>query len=193
MKKIKTIRNKIYNSILETIGNTPLIRIPRISEKYNCLGEIICKLEFFNPTSSVKDRIGLAMVEKAEKLGLINKKTTIIEPTSGNTGIGLAFVCAAKGYKLILTMPESMSVERRKMLILLGAKLILTPAEKGMKGAIEKALEIKKKNTNSFMPQQFENLSNPEIHEKTTAIEILNDTGGKLDVVIMGVGTGGTI
>ncbi len=193
MKKIKTIRNKIYNSILETIGNTPLIRIPRISEKYNCLGEIICKLEFFNPTSSVKDRIGLAMVEKAEKLGLINKKTTVIEPTSGNTGIGLAFVCAAKGYKLILTMPESMSVERRKMLILLGAKLILTPAEKGMKGAIEKALEIKKKNTNSFMPQQFENLSNPEIHEKTTAIEILNDTGGKLDVVIMGVGTGGTI
>ena len=193
MKKIKTIRNKIYNSILETIGNTPLIRIPRISEKYNCLGEFICKLEFFNPTSSVKDRIGLAMVEKAEKLGLINKKTTIIEPTSGNTGIGLAFVCAAKGYKLILTMPESMSVERRKMLILLGAKLILTPAEKGMKGAIEKALEIKKKNTNSFMPQQFENLSNPEIHEKTTAIEILNDTGGKLDVVIMGVGTGGTI
>ena len=162
-------------------------------QKYNCLGEIICKLEFFNPTSSVKDRIGLAMVEKAEKLGLINKKTTIIEPTSGNTGIGLAFVCAAKGYKLILTMPESMSVERRKMLILLGAKLILTPAEKGMKGAIEKALEIKKKNTNSFMPQQFENLSNPEIHEKTTAIEILNDTGGKLDVVIMGVGTGGTI
>ena len=193
MKKIKTIRNKIYNSILETIGNTPLIRIPRISEKYNCLGEIICKLEFFNPTSSVKDRIGLAMVEKAEKLGLINKKTTIIEPTSGNTGIGLAFVCAAKGYKLILTMPESMSVERRKMLILLGAKLILTPAEKGMKGAIEKALEIKKKDKNSFMPQQFENNANPEIHEKTTAEEILNDTNGKIDAVIMGVGTGGAI
>lgn len=145
MKNIKTIRNKIYNSILDTIGNTPLIRIPRISEKYNCYGELICKLEFFNPTSSVKDRIGLAMIEKGEKKGLVNKKTTIIEPTSGNTGIGLAFVCAAKGYKLILTMPESMSVERRKMLILLGAELILTPADKGMKGAIAKAIEIKKK------------------------------------------------
>ena len=193
MKKFKTIRNKIYDSILDTIGNTPLVRIPRISKKYNCYGELICKLEFFNPTSSVKDRIGLAMVEKGEKLGLVNKKTTIIEPTSGNTGIGLAFVCAAKGYKLILTMPESMSIERRKMLILLGAKLILTPADKGMKGAIAKALEIKKKDKNSFMPQQFENNANPEIHEKTTAEEILNDTNGKIDAVIMGVGTGGTI
>tara|TARA_B100001123_G_C14640805_1_gene761618 strand:- start:121 stop:561 length:441 start_codon:yes stop_codon:yes gene_type:complete len=145
MQKFKTIRNKIYNSILDTIGNTPLVKIPRISKKYKCCGELICKLEFFNPTSSVKDRIGLAMIEKGEEMGLVNKGTTIIEPTSGNTGIGLAFVCAAKGYKLILTMPESMSIERRKMLILLGAKLILTPADKGMKGAIAKALEIKKK------------------------------------------------
>ena len=145
MKKIKTIRNKIYNSILETIGNTPLIKIPRISKKYNCCGELICKLEFFNPLSSVKDRIGLAMIERGEKIGLVNKTTLIVEPTSGNTGISLAFVCAAKGYKLTLIMPESMSIERRKMLILLGAKLILTPANKGMKGAIEKALEIKKK------------------------------------------------
>ena len=193
MKKIKTIRNKIYNSILETIGDTPLIKISRISKKYNCYGELICKLEFFNPMSSVKDRIGLAMIEKGEKMGLVNKKTTIIEPTSGNTGISLAFVCAAKGYKLILTMPESMSVERRKMLILLGAKLILTPADKGMKGAIAKALEIKKKNKDSFMPQQFENFANPEIHEKTTAVEILNDTNGNLDAVVMGVGTGGTV
>jgi len=148
MKKFKTIRNKIYNSILETIGNTPLVKIPRISKKYNCCGELICKLEFFNPLSSVKDRIGLAMIEKGEKMGLVNKTTLIVEPTSGNTGISLAFVCAAKGYKLILTMPESMSVERRKMLILLGAKLVLTPAEKGMKGAIRKALEIKKKKRN---------------------------------------------
>ena len=193
MQKIKTFRNQIYNSILETIGNTPLVRVPKISKKYNCYGDLICKLEFFNPTSSVKDRIGLAMIESGEKKGLINKNTTIIEPTSGNTGIGLAFVCAAKGYNLILTMPESMSIERRKMLILLGAKLILTPAEKGMKGAIVKAMELKKKNKNSFMPQQFENLSNPEVHEKTTAVEILNDTNGNLDVVIMGVGTGGTI
>ena len=154
MKKIKTIRNKIYNSILETIGDTPLIKISRISKKYNCYGELICKLEFFNPMSSVKDRIGLAMIEKGEKMGLVNKKTTIIEPTSGNTGISLAFVCAAKGYKLILTMPESMSVERRKMLILLGAKLVLTPADKGMKGAIEKALEIKKKKRISFMGER---------------------------------------
>tara|TARA_B100000029_G_scaffold492377_1_gene553605 strand:+ start:35529 stop:36470 length:942 start_codon:yes stop_codon:yes gene_type:complete len=190
---MKTIRNKIYESILDTVGNTPLVKIQRISRKYNCYGELICKLEFFNPTSSVKDRIGMAMIEDAEKKKLVNKNTTIIEPTSGNTGIGLAFVCAAKGYKLILTMPESMSVERRKMLILLGAKLILTPAEKGMKGAINKAIEIKKKTKNSFMPQQFENNSNPTIHEKTTAVEILNDTNGKLDAVIMGVGTGGTI
>ena len=193
MEKIKTIRNKIYNSILETIGNTPLIKVPRISKKYNCFGELICKLEFFNPLSSVKDRIGLAMIERGEKLGLVKKNTLIVEPTSGNTGISLAFVCAAKGYQLTLIMPESMSVERRKMLILLGAKLILTPADKGMKGAIEKALEIQKKNKNSFMPQQFENFANPEIHEKTTAIEILNDTKGNLDAVIMGVGTGGTI
>ncbi len=190
---MKTIRNKIYESILDTIGNTPLVKINRISKKYNCYGELICKLEFFNPTSSVKDRIGMAMIEDAEKKKLINKTTTIIEPTSGNTGIGLAFVCAAKGYKLILTMPESMSIERRKMLILLGAKLILTPAENGMKGAINEAIEIKRKTKNSFMPQQFENQSNPIIHEKTTAIEIFNDTKGNLDAVIMGVGTGGTI
>ena len=190
---MKTFRNKIYDSILDTIGNTPMVRIPRISKKYNCLGDLICKLEFFNPTSSVKDRIGLAMIEEAEKKGLINKNTTIIEPTSGNTGIGLAFVCAAKGYNLILTMPESMSIERRKMLILLGAKLFLTPAKKGMKGAILKAKELLKKTKFGFMPQQFDNLANPLIHKKTTAIEILNDTNGKLDAVVMGVGTGGTI
>ena len=189
----KTFRNKVYDSILDTIGNTPMVKVPRLSKKYNCLGTLICKLEFFNPTSSVKDRIGLAMIEDGEKKKLINKNTTIIEPTSGNTGIGLAFVCAAKGYKLILTMPESMSIERRKMLDLLGAKIFLTPADKGMKGAIEKANEIFKKNKNYFMPQQFDNFSNPEVHKKTTAIEILNDTNGELDAVVMGVGTGGTV
>ena len=189
----KTFRNKVYDSILDTIGNTPMVKVPRLSKKYNCLGTLICKLEFFNPTSSVKDRIGLAMIEDGEKKKLINKNTTIIEPTSGNTGIGLAFVCAAKGYKLILTMPESMSIERRKMLALLGAKIFLTPADKGMKGAIEKANAIFKKNKNYFMPQQFDNFSNPEIHKKTTAIEILNDTNGELDAVVMGVGTGGTV
>ena len=189
----KTFRNKVYDSILDTIGNTPMVKVPSLSKKYNCLGSLICKLEFFNPTSSVKDRIGLAMIEDGEKKKLINKNTTIIEPTSGNTGIGLAFVCAAKGYKLILTMPESMSIERRKMLALLGAKIFLTPADKGMKGAIEKANAIFKKNKNYFMPQQFDNFSNPEIHKKTTAIEILNDTNGELDAVVMGVGTGGTV
>ena len=193
MKKFKTIRNQIYNSILETIGNTPMVRVPRISKKHNCLGDLICKLEFFNPTSSVKDRIGLSMIEDAEKKKLINKETIVVEPTSGNTGIGLAFICAAKGYKLILTMPESMSKERKRMLVLLGAKLILTPAKDGMKGAIAKAKEILKKNKNSFMPQQFNNASNPQIHKTTTAIEILNDTKGKLDAIVIGVGTGGTI
>ena len=193
MKKFKTFRNKIYESILETIGNTPMVRVPKISKKYNCLGDLVCKLEFFNPTSSVKDRIGLSMIEDAEKKKLINKETIVVEPTSGNTGIGLAFICAAKGYKLILTMPESMSIERKRMLVLLGAKLILTPAKDGMKGAIAKAKEILKKNKNSFMPQQFNNASNPQIHKTTTAIEILNDTKGKLDAIVMGVGTGGTI
>jgi len=193
MKKFKTFRNQIYESILETIGNTPMVRVPKISKKYNCLGDLVCKLEFFNPTSSVKDRIGLSMIEDAEKKKLINKETIVVEPTSGNTGIGLAFICAAKGYKLILTMPESMSIERKRMLVLLGAKLILTPAKDGMKGAIAKAKEILKKNENSFMPQQFNNASNPQIHKTTTAIEILNDTKGKLDAIVMGVGTGGTI
>ena len=193
MKKFKTFRNQIYGSILETIGNTPMVRVPKISKKYNCLGDLVCKLEFFNPTSSVKDRIGLSMIEDAEKKKLINKETIVVEPTSGNTGIGLAFICAAKGYKLILTMPESMSIERKRMLVLLGAKLILTPAKDGMKGAIAKAKEILKKNKNSFMPQQFNNASNPQIHKTTTAIEILNDTKGKLDAIVMGVGTGGTI
>ena len=193
MKKFKTFRNQIYESILETIGNTPMVRVPKISKKYNCLGDLVCKLEFFNPTSSVKDRIGLSMIEDAEKKKLINKETIVVEPTSGNTGIGLAFICAAKGYKLILTMPESMSKERKRMLVLLGAKLILTPAKDGMKGAIAKAKEILKKNKNSFMPQQFNNASNPQIHKTTTAVEILNDTKGKLDAIVMGVGTGGTI
>ena len=183
---------KVYNNILETISKTPMIKIDNLYPDQNV--EIFAKFESLNPGGSIKDRICLNMINSAEAEGLISpEKTTIIEPTSGNTGIGLALVCAAKGYKLILTMPESMSIERRKMLILLGAKLILTPADKGMKGAIAKALEIKKKDKNSFMPQQFENNANPEIHEKTTAEEILNDTNGKIDAVIMGVGTGGTI
>ncbi|MEZ0536891.1 cysteine synthase A [Caldicellulosiruptoraceae bacterium PP1] len=181
----------IYNNILELIGKTPLVRLNKLSQQVDA--EIIAKVESFNPGGSVKDRIGLNMIVQAEKEGKINKDTTIIEPTSGNTGIALAYISAVKGYKLILTMPETMSIERRKLLAAYGAEIVLTPGEKGMKGAIEKALELMNQIPNSFMPQQFENLANPDIHRKTTALEIWNDTDGKVDIFVGGVGTGGTV
>ncbi|MCH2546109.1 MAG: cysteine synthase A [Alphaproteobacteria bacterium] len=186
-------RGRIYDSILGTIGDTPLVRINRMASERNCVGNVIAKLEFFNPLSSVKDRIALGMVEAAEAEGKINKDTLLVEPTSGNTGIALAFVCAAKGYRLALTMPESMSIERRKMLKFLGAELILTPAANGMKGAINKAEEMVAQNKNAIMLQQFKNKANPAIHRITTAEEIWRDTEGKVDVFIAGVGTGGTV
>ncbi len=182
---------RIANDISELIGNTPLVRLTKLTN--DIAAEILVKLEFFNPAGSVKDRIGLAMINAAEKEGLLKKDTVIIEPTSGNTGIALAFICALKGYKLILSMPESMSLERRKLLKGFGAQLELTPAEKGMKGAIEKSAELAKKHKYSFIPQQFKNAANPEIHRKTTAEEIWNDTDGKVDILVSGVGTGGTI
>jgi cysteine synthase len=181
----------IYNSVLDTIGRTPLIKLNRLTEGLDAT--IALKAEFFNPLGSVKDRIGLAMIEAGEKAGKITKDTIIVEPTSGNTGIALAFVAAAKGYKLILTMPESMSLERRTLLALLGAKLVLTPAAEGMKGAIAKAKAILEETPNAFIPQQFENPANPEIHRKTTAEEIWKDTDGKIDILVAAVGTGGTI
>ena len=186
-------RGKIYNNITETIGATPLVRLNRLPEQYDVSAEILLKLEFFNPMASVKDRIGVAMIEDLENRGLLNQKSVIVEPTSGNTGIALAFACAAKGYRLILCMPESMSIERRKMLLLLGAELELTPAELGMKGAIAKAEELINNLDNAVMPQQFDNPANPEIHRNTTAQEILADTDGQLDAVISGVGTAGTL
>ena len=185
-------RRRIYGNITETIGATPLIRLGRLMEDAGSKAEIVAKCEFFNPLSSVKDRIGLAMVEAAEDRGELLPGGTIVEPTSGNTGIALAFVCAAKGYNLILTMPESMSVERRKMLALLGAKIELTPAAKGMRGAIEQAEKIVKSIPGAIMPQQFNNPANPEVHRQTTAEEIWRDTDGRVDAVISGVGTGGT-
>ena len=186
-------RGKIYDSILDTIGDTPLIRLPRLSAELKPKGEVLAKLEFFNPIASVKDRIGVSMIEAMEAKGLIKEGTVIVEPTSGNTGIALAFVAAAKGLNLILVMPESMSLERRKMLILLGARLELTPAERGMAGAVARARELLGEIKGSVMPQQFENPANPLIHRVSTAEEIWNDTAGGVDVVISGVGTGGTI
>lgn len=187
-------RGKIYDSVIDTIGATPLVRLKRFSEKYGIKADLLAKLEFFNPLSSVKDRIGAAMIETAEAAGKITPgKTVLIEPTSGNTGIALAFVAASKGYRLILTMPESMSIERRKMLALMGAELVLTPADKGMKGAIARAEELAAEIPDSFIPAQFDNPANPEIHRHTTALEIWNDTNGNADILIAGVGTGGSI
>jgi cysteine synthase A len=187
-------RGRIYSSIIETIGATPLVRMPQLTREEGLKADLLAKLEFFNPLASVKDRIAYSMIENAEKAGKIEPgKTTLIEPTSGNTGIGLAFVAASKGYKLILTMPESMSLERRKMLAFLGADIVLTPKEKGMNGALEKAEELLANTPDSFAPGQFVNPANPEIHEKTTAQEILKDTEGDVDMLICGVGTGGTL
>jgi cysteine synthase A len=182
---------RIYNNIVETVGRTPLVRLNKVTAGVDAT--ILLKCEFFNPLGSVKDRIGMAMIEDAERRGVLKKESVIIEPTSGNTGIALAFVAAAKGYKCILTMPETMSLERRTLLAMLGAKLVLTPGTEGMKGAIAKAEQLAKETPNAWIPQQFENPSNPEIHKKTTAEEIWNDTDGKVDIVIAGVGTGGTL
>jgi cysteine synthase A len=186
-------RGKIFDSILDTIGDTPLVRLPRLMAALKPQGEVVAKLEFFNPIGSVKDRIGVAMVEYLEAKGLLKPGGVIVEPTSGNTGIALAFVAAAKGYKLTLVMPESMSMERRKMLLILGAKLELTPAERGMAGAVARAREIVEATPGAVMPQQFDNVANPLVHRVSTAEEIWNDTEGRVDAVISGVGTGGTI
>lgn len=184
---------KIANNLIDLLGNTPLLELSRTEKKERLKARIIVKLEMFNPARSVKDRVGFAMLDDAERRGLINKNTTIIEPTSGNTGIGLALVSAIRGYRLILTMPEAMSVERRKLLKALGAELVLTPAYEGMAGAIRKAQELAEEIGNVFIPQQFENKANAEIHRKTTAEEIWRDTDGKVDILVAGIGTGGTI
>ncbi len=182
---------RIYNNIVETVGHTPLVKLNKVTAGVDAT--VLLKCEFFNPLGSVKDRIGMAMIEDAEKRGILKKDTVIIEPTSGNTGIALAFVAAAKGYKIILTMPETMSLERRTLLAMLGAKLVLTPGSEGMKGAIARAEQLAKETPNAWIPQQFENPANPEIHKKTTAEEIWADTDGKVDILVAAVGTGGTI
>lgn len=181
----------IYNSMLELVGNTPIVRLNGMSEETGA--EVLAKIEYFNPMSSVKDRAALSMVEDAEKRGVLKKGSVIVEPTSGNTGVGLAFVCGIKGYKLILTMPDTMSVERRKLLKVLGAQVVLTPGAKGMKASISKAMELVENNDNHLILQQFENPANTEAHVRTTAVEIINDCGGKVDIFIAGVGTGGTL
>jgi cysteine synthase len=186
-------RGRVYESVTETIGDTPLVRLNRLPKEQGVEAEILLKLEFFNPISSVKDRIGVSMIDALEASGRIQPGGTLIEPTSGNTGIALAFVAAARGYRLILTMPETMTVERRKMLAFLGAELVLTPGPQGMKGAIAKAEELKNEIPGAVIPQQFQNPANPEIHRRTTAEEIWNDTNGQLDVFVAGIGTGGTI
>jgi cysteine synthase A len=187
----RPFRGRIYDDVTQAIGHTPLIRLRRVVG--DTQATVAAKLESFNPLWSVKDRIGVAMIEAGERDGKINRDTTIVEPTSGNTGIGLAFTCAAKGYKLVVTMPDTMSHERRRLLHALGAQIVLTPGEQGMKGAIAKAEELLRSTPNSFMPQQFKNPANPEIHRRTTAEEVWEDTGGKVDIFISGVGTGGTI
>lgn len=186
-------RGRIYDSIVDAFGDTPIVRLRRLPEQNGVKATILAKLEYFNPAASVKDRIGAAMIISMEKAGVINQDTVLIEPTSGNTGIALAFVAASRGYRLKLVMPESMSIERRKMLAFLGAEIVLTPAAQGMKGAIATAEELIRNTPNSVMPQQFKNLANPEVHRRTTAEEIWNDTHGDIDVFVAGVGTGGTI
>jgi cysteine synthase A len=186
-------RGRVYASVTEAIGDTPLVRLPRLAALHHVQAAILGKLEYFNPAASVKDRIGVAMIDAMEAAGTIGPDTVLVEPTSGNTGIALAFVAAARGYRLILVMPDSMSLERRKMLLLLGAELVLTPAAQGMRGAIAKAEELVRTTPHAIMPQQFSNPANPEIHRRTTAEEIWNDTGGEIDVFVAGVGTGGSI
>ena len=191
--EVRPGRGRIYDSIEQTIGNTPLVRAPRLSAASGAKADVLLKLEFFNPIASVKDRIGVSMIEALERDGLLKPGSTVVEPTSGNTGIALAFVCAAKGYRCILTMPETMSVERRKMMALFGAELVLTPKEKGINGALEAAEQLLKDIPDSVQPMQFRNPANPEIHRRTTAEEIWNDTNGEVDVIVSGVGTGGTL
>jgi cysteine synthase A len=186
-------RGLVFDSVVDAIGNTPIVRLRRLPQQRGVNATILAKLEYFNPAASVKDRIGAAMIIAMEKAGVINPETVLVEPTSGNTGIALAFVAASRGYRLQLVMPESMSIERRKMLAFLGAEIVLTPAAQGMKGAIATAEELVRTTPNAVMPQQFKNLANPEIHRRTTAEEIWNDTGGDIDIFVAGVGTGGTI